>query len=115
MASTQPTHNRRRPHSATVTQMISFHQLGNTRKTQRDIVLEYLTSNGAANSRTIAERCHIERTATTRVLKDLEQDEKIRIADIRRCNVTGRPVQFYEVRTTYVQGSLFTEQTNTGE
>lgn len=90
------TNNRQRPHQATATQIESWEAFKDSpqRQTQKFKILTYL-SNRQDNSRGISKALNIERTATTRSLRDLQERGRVHIAKEAKCPITGRRTQFY--------------------
>lgn len=91
---------KKKNHLTTSTQIESYKRCleSNTINLQENRVLEYLSrQTDPQNSRQISIATHIERTSITRTLYNLLNEEKIYIAKIDKCPITGRKVQFYRV------------------
>lgn len=86
------------------------HNESGKRLTQKEKAFQFLLKNDiAVTSRSLSELINIERTNATRILKDLEIENRIYVAHIARCPKTKKNVNHYRIVPTIGQGKLFAQ------
>lgn len=76
--------------------------------TQKEKAFQFiLHHNVAVTSRSLAASINVERTNATRILKDLEIENRVYIAHIARCLKTKKLVNHYRITPSLGQGNLF--------
>lgn len=84
-------------HRTAFTSRLSFMQLNESgqRVTEAAMVIELLNKYPPLSSRQISSYLQVERTNICRSLRDLQDQGKVKIAYLGRCEKTGKTVQYY--------------------
>lgn len=82
-----------------LTQIISWQQMKYSDKPHHEKlqVVAILKSFQPQTSREIAEKSKIERTSVTRCLRQLEDENAIKVAKVDACKTTGKLVRYYSL------------------
>lgn len=84
-----------------------YNNNGNRLSQKKRAELYLINTQKAVTSNMLSDLLNLDRTNITRILKDLEKENRIYIAHRAKCPKTGRKVRWYRANPSLGQGSLF--------